>query len=71
MAIGQPIVHNFVRKISSDDPQRTFPTKVVVSHKEKTSLPYQLNPGKSTNYVRGDCYANGQDRSGTTLRRRV
>ena len=67
MAIGQPIVHNFVRKISLDDPQRTFPTKVVVSHKETKSLPYQLNPGKSINYVRAEYYVNGHDRSRTTL----
>jgi hypothetical protein len=36
-------VHKFSRKLTPGDPQRAFPTSVVVSHVDKEYLPFQVN----------------------------
>jgi len=39
-------VHDFRRKMTPGNPSKVFPTKIVVSYKEKDALPYQIEAGK-------------------------
>lgn len=46
VSIDRPIVHDFKRKVKPGDPRKVFPTKVVVSYKDKDALPYQMENGE-------------------------
>lgn len=42
VSVDQPIIHNFVKKVSPGDPRRAFPTSVVESALEAGELPDQM-----------------------------
>jgi hypothetical protein len=48
VAVDQPIIHNFVRKISPGDPRRAFPTSIITSDMDKEYLPFNMDQSKIT-----------------------
>jgi len=44
VSVDQPIIHNFVRKLSPGDPRRAFPTSIITSDVDKQYLPFNMSP---------------------------
>ena len=48
VSIEQPKSHAFRRKVAPGDPRRVFPTKIVVSYRDKEDLPHHMESGGYT-----------------------
>ncbi|KAF2497224.1 hypothetical protein BU16DRAFT_617235 [Lophium mytilinum] len=44
VSVDQPIIHNFLRKLSPGDPRRAFPTSIITSDVDKEYLPFNMSP---------------------------
>ncbi|OCK79537.1 hypothetical protein K432DRAFT_426449 [Lepidopterella palustris CBS 459.81] len=43
VSTDEPIIHNFVRRVTPGDPRRAFPTSIITSDIDAQFLPYQMN----------------------------